>query len=191
VQSTPYPAFLRLEGRRVLVVGGGLVALEKAKGLSLAGARIAVVAPEVHPEIHPLADSVASRPFVANDLEGAWFVVAAATSDVNRTVKAAADARNVFVLAVDDPANGSAIGAARLRRGGITVALSSDGRAPALVALLRRALEHVIPDDVAAWVDLAEDARVAWKRDGVPPPHRRLLLLAALNDLYAGPEGGA
>jgi siroheme synthase-like protein len=182
----PYPIFMRLEGRVVLVVGAGEVALEKARRLALAGARLRVVAPEVHPALRGLADVIRTRPFADSDLDEAWLVVAAATADVNRAVKAAADARHLFVVAVDDPQNGSAIGAAELRKGNISVALSSNGRAPALVALLRRALERVIPEDVEAWVELAERARVAWKADSVPISLRRPLLLQALNDLYDG-----
>ena len=179
-----FPLFLRLEGRRVLVVGGGQVALEKALALRAAGASLFVVAPEVHADLATMADSVAVRPYADRDLDDVWLVVAAATSEVNRAVKVGADARRLFVVAVDDPENGSAIGAAQLRRGGITVALSSDGRAPALVALLRRALEQVIPEDVHAWLSLAEEARGTWKRVGVPIAERRPLLLRALNALY-------
>jgi siroheme synthase-like protein len=182
--QSAFPLFLRLEGRRVLVVGGGPVALEKARALHLVGARLHVVAPEVVFELRSLAESYAERPFEEGDVADAWLVVAAATAEVNRAVKVAADARHTFVVAVDDPDNGSAIGAAQLRRGGLTVAISSDGRAPALVALLRRALERVLPEDAAAWVALAERKRGSWKATGVPLADRRPLLLRALNALY-------
>jgi siroheme synthase-like protein len=184
-----FPLFLRLDGRRVLVVGGGAVAAEKAKALAEAGARLRVVAPVVHPELRDLAESVDERRFHEDDPGGAWLVVAAATPEVNRIVKAAADALSIFVLAVDDPLNGSAIGAARLQRGGLTVAISSNGRAPALVALLRRALERVIPDEVGAWVAIAAETRSEWKKTEVPMAERRPLLLRALNALY-GANGG-
>jgi siroheme synthase (precorrin-2 oxidase/ferrochelatase) len=64
------------------------------------------------------------------------------------------------------------------------LAISSDGRAPALVALLRRALERVIPDEMDSWVALAEESRAAWKAAEVPIGERRPLLLRALNALY-------
>jgi len=179
-----FPLFLRLEGRRVLVVGGGKVAFEKAEALGAAGARVRVVAPEVHPDFVRVADAIETRAFVEGDLEDAWLVMAAATAEVNRVVKRAADRHKVFVVAVDDVENCSAIGAAQLRRGGLTVAISSDGRAPALVALLRRALEEVIPEEVHSWVTLAEQSRTAWKSARVPISERRPLLLRALNALY-------
>jgi siroheme synthase-like protein len=179
-----FPLFLRLGARRVLVVGGGAVALEKARTLRAAGASVRVVAPVVHPDFAGLADVVETRPFADGDLDDAWLVIAAATPDVNRDVKRAADRRRVFVVAVDDVENCSAIGAAQLRRGGLTLAISSDGRAPALVALLRRALERLIPDEVDSWVALAEESRTAWKAKEVPIGQRRPLLLRALNALY-------
>lgn len=184
-----FPLFLHLEGRDVLVVGGGKVAHEKAAALSAAGARISVVAPEVCRELSALADTTAHRAFVDADVDGAWLVIAAATPAVNLEAKRAADARRVFVVAVDDLASCSAIGAAQLHRGGLTIAISSDGRAPGLVALLRRALEDVLPDDVAEWVGLAERLRVAWKSASVPLSDRRPLLLRALNSMYARAEG--
>jgi siroheme synthase-like protein len=183
-----FPLFLRLRGRRVLLVGGGSVALEKARALRLAGASVHVVAPEVHADLVHVADAIDARAFTATDLDDAWLAVATATPTVNRIVKLAADERRVFVVAVDDVDSCSAIGAAQLRRGGLTLAISSDGRAPALVALLRRALERVIPDDVHQWVLLAERSRSAWKSAEVPIAERRPLLLRALNALYEGRE---
>jgi len=187
-EAGAFPLFLRLAGRRVLVVGGGTVALEKARALRLAGARVRVVAPEVHAELSEVAAVIERRAFIDADVEDAWLVIAAATPEVNRAVGLASAERRIFVVAVDDLENCTAIGAAQLRRGGLTLAISSDGRAPALVALLRRALERVIPEEVSRWVELAERSRGAWKAARVPFEERRPLLLRALNALY---EGGA
>ena len=185
LDSRPYPLFLMLRGRRVLVVGGGVVAHEKAQTLHAAGARIHVVAPNVRPDLASLAETLDTRAFAPCDVDDAWLVVSAATPEVNRAAKRAADERRVFTVAVDDVASCSAIGAAHLERGGLTVAISSTGRAPALVALLRRALAAVIPDDIGAWVTIAEQSRTAWKAGGVPFVDRRPLLLRTLNEMYA------
>jgi uroporphyrin-III C-methyltransferase / precorrin-2 dehydrogenase / sirohydrochlorin ferrochelatase len=185
-----FPVFLDLRGRRVVVVGGGPVALEKARSLHEAGARLRVVSPNVHPELAPLAEEVRPHAFAEPDLDGAWLVIAAATKTVNAAVKNAGETRRLFVVAVDDPDNGSAIGAARFHKGGLTVAISSDGRAPGLVALLRRALDELIPDDASEWLDVAERARREWKADSVPIGRRRPLLLRALHALYDGAPGG-
>jgi uroporphyrin-III C-methyltransferase/precorrin-2 dehydrogenase/sirohydrochlorin ferrochelatase len=189
-----FPLFLKLAGRKVLVVGGGPVAAAKIAALREADAEIAVVAPEVVPEIGDLATAgkiaLLRRSFGAADLGGVWLVVAAATSEVNRTVAAAAESQRLFVLAVDDPTAASAYGAGTLRRGGVTVAVSTDGRAPALAGLLREGLEAVLPDDLEAWTAEAERQRARWRADGEPMAERRPLLLRALNAIYETKKNG-
>src|SRR5215471_225690 len=102
------PIFVTLAGRRVLLVGGGMVAAAKLRQLQAVGADVVVVAPSVHEDIVRSGILVARRPFEPVDLDGAWFVVAAATPEVNRAVASAAEERHVFVNAVDDPSNASA-----------------------------------------------------------------------------------
>ena len=183
--SELFPLFLRLEGRRALVVGGGAVAAQRVRQLAAAGARVVVVAPEVREEIAPHAAEVHARAFEESDLDGAWLAVAAATPAVNRAVSRAAEARRIFVNAVDDVASASAFSCGVVRRGGVVVALSTEGRAPALAGLLREALDALLPDDVERWTAEAERVRRAWKDAGVAMKERRPLLLRALNALYA------
>jgi uroporphyrin-III C-methyltransferase/precorrin-2 dehydrogenase/sirohydrochlorin ferrochelatase len=189
--STPsrpsvFPAFLKLAGRPVLVVGGGPVASSKLPALLEAGALVTVVAPEVRPEIEAAGVGVRRRRFAAEDLDGVWFVVAAATPEVNEQVARAAEERRVFVNAVDDPRRASAYLGGVVRRDGVTVAISTDGAAPALAGLLRESLDAVLPPDLPAWVAEARRLKTGWRRDGVPMAARRPLLLDALNRLYAG-----
>ncbi len=183
-RASLFPAFLKLAGRRVLVVGGGPVASSKLAALVGAGAVVHVVAPDVVAEIAALGVAISRRPFVDADLDDAWFVVAAATPEVNRRVADAAEPRRVFVNAVDDLASASAYLGGVVRKGGVTVAVSTDGRAPALAGLLREGLEAVLPDDLARWQSAAQAARLDWRRDGVPMEARRPLLLEAINGLY-------
>lgn len=179
------PIFVNLEGRRVVLIGGGPVAASKLTALLAAGADVCVIAPEVQPDIERAGVAVERREFAPSDLDGAWLVVAAATPAVNRAVADAAEGRQLFVNAVDDPSNGSAFLSGVVRRGGVTIAISTQGDAPGLTALLREALEMVLPDDLGAWVQEARRQRAAWRRDGVPMGERRPLLLEALNRLYA------
>src|SRR5262245_46555197 len=148
-----FPVFLKLEGRRVLVVGGGPVAAGKLRALLDAGAQVTVVAPRVVDAIASLANEleIERRPFEASDLDGAWYVVAAAPPEVNRAVAREADARGLFVNAVDDLENASAYMGAIVQRAGVTIALSTDGEAPALAGLMREALEALLPDDLDQW----------------------------------------
>jgi uroporphyrin-III C-methyltransferase/precorrin-2 dehydrogenase/sirohydrochlorin ferrochelatase len=171
----------------VVVVGGGPVAASKLQGLLDAGARVTVIAPEVVDEIRSHGVRVERRPFAPADLDGAWFVVAAATPAVNRAVAQAAEERHVFVNAVDDPPSASAYLGGVVRKAGVTFAISTDGRAPALAGLLREGLERVLPDDLDAWHERARAERDAWRRAGVPYAARRPRLLAALNEIYAAP----
>ena len=188
-QPALYPAFLKSAGRRVLVVGGGPVAASKLAALVAAGARVRVVAPEVTPEIDTYGVEIERRGFDAPDLDGVWFVVAAATPEVNRQVADAAESRHVFVNAVDDLASASAYLGGVVRKAGVTLAISTDGSAPALAGLLREGLEAVLPDDLEQWHDVARQARQDWKSAGVPMEARRPLLLDAINRLYAARRG--
>lgn len=179
-----YPVFLNLAGRRVVVVGGGPVAASKLERLLAEGALVTVVAPEVRPEIERSDVTVIRRAFRDEDLDGAWWVVAAAPPAVNRQVCAAAEQRRVYVNAVDDPRHATAYLGGVVRRDGVTVAISTDGRAPALAGLMREAIDAWLPDDLDRWLTAADDARRSWKRDGVPMERRRPQLLETLNRLY-------
>ncbi len=182
--SVLFPVFLKLNGRRVLVVGGGPVAAGKLRALVDAGARVTVVAPEVVDEIAAAPVTIERRPFSPADLDGAWLVVAAATPAVNAAVAACAEPRGIFVNAVDDVRNASAYLGGVVRRDGVTIAVSTDGAAPALAGLLREGLDAMLPPDLDAWMACAADARRAWIAEGVPMPERRPRLLDALVGLY-------
>ena len=179
-----YPVFLKLAGRKVLLVGGGPVAASKLDGLLAAGALVTVVAPEISPGIEREGVTLHRRGFQPDDLDGAWWVVAAAPPDVNRQVQAAAEKRRVFVNAVDDPAHGTAYLGSVVRRDGVTMAISTDGRAPAMAGLLREALDAWLPQDLERWMAAADEARREWKQAGVPMDRRRPMLLETLNRLY-------
>ena len=187
------PTFLKLGGRKVVLVGGGPVAAAKLSALVDAGAVVTIVAPALVPELRAAAEAagvrLCERGFAAADLEGAWFVVAAAPPEVNRQVLAAAEPRCLFVNAVDDPPAATAYAGAIVRKGPVTLAVSTGGLAPALAGLLREALAAVLPDELERWAEVAQAARAAWKRDGLPMSARRPLLLAKLNEIYAGADG--
>ncbi len=182
-----FPIFLKLAGRTVLVVGGGRVAATKLDGLLAAGAGVRVVAPYVGGELERLGVAIERRPFEPRDLDGVWLVVAAATPEVNRQVAAAAETRRVFVNAVDDPASASAYLGGVVRRAGVTVAVSTDGRAPALAGLLREGLDALLPEaELEQWLATAERERRAWRAQGTAMEKRRPLLLDALLRRHGG-----
>ena len=181
-----FPVFLKLEGRRVLVVGAGPVAAGKLRSLLDAGARVTVVAPQIVPEIEALVGEIEilRKAFEPRDLDGVWYVVAAAPPEINRAVAREAETRGLFVNAVDDMENATAYLGAIVQRCGVTLAISTDGEAPALAGLVREALEELLPDDLDRWMASAKDARRKWLAERVPMTERRPLLLQALNRLY-------
>ncbi len=183
-----FPVFLKLEDRAVLLVGGGQVAAARLPVLLASGASVTVVAPEVRDEVAAQPVRVEHRAFRPDDVDGAWLVVAAADRQTNRAVAEAAARRRVFVNAVDDVESASVYTGGVLRRGGVTVAVSTEGRAPALAGLLREALEALLPDDASAWVEVAARVRLEQRQAGVPMARRRPLLLRALDDLYSAPS---
>jgi uroporphyrin-III C-methyltransferase/precorrin-2 dehydrogenase/sirohydrochlorin ferrochelatase len=185
------PVFLKLAGRPVLVVGAGSVAVGKVESLLAAGAVVTVVAPDVRPEIGRLPVRVERRRFDEGDLDDAWFVVAAAPPDVNRSVAEAAEQRRIFVNAVDDPPNASVYFGGIVRKAGVTVAISTNGRAPAIAGLLRQGLERLLPDDLDEWMRIADVCRQEWLAARVPMEARRPRLLAAINARYAEQHAAA
>lgn len=183
---TLLPLFLKLEGRPVLIVGGGLVAASKVQTLVPTGARITVVAPEISEAITAAGVDTCRRPFQESDLDDVWFVVSAAPPDVNRAVSEAAVRRRIFVNAVDDPANATAYLGGVVRRSGVTLAISTDGRAPALAGLLREGLDDLLPADLDDWFETADMLKARWRSTGVPMAERRPQLAEAIAQRYCG-----
>ncbi|HRC61801.1 MAG: bifunctional precorrin-2 dehydrogenase/sirohydrochlorin ferrochelatase [Dehalococcoidia bacterium] len=166
-----YPIFVEMNGRSVLLVGGGHVALEKIGKLVQAGARVTVVAPELIAPIRAFIDrgdaSWRQRRYEPGDTEG-FDLVMVATDDgeVNSTVAAEARAAGIWVNAADDVRNCDFILPALAQRGTIAIAASTGGSSPALARWLRERLEEFLSDEVVALGDLLADVRrLARERD--------------------------
>ncbi len=136
----PYPAGLRLAGRRVVVVGGGKVAQRRVPALVAAGACVEVVSPETTPAVegHALSGEITWTPrrYASSDLDGAWYVVVATNvPEVNRQVSHDADERRVFCVRSDDAEAATAWTPAVGTHGPLTVAVlgSRDPRRSASV----------------------------------------------------------
>jgi len=162
--TAAYPVSLVLEGRRVLVVGGGRVATRRVADLLETGARVEIVAPVISREITAWAEeqrvAVALRPFEAGDATGAWLCVAA-TDDaaVNRAVVVAAEREHCYVSAAGDGSASSARPMAILRRGDLEVAVGTSGRAPAAAAWVCQQLATLIGPEYGILIDLVAEAR--------------------------------
>ena len=182
------PVFLDLKDKVVLVVGAGVVAARKIEELAPLGARLRVVAPRVEAAIEARANAgeltLERRGFEERDLEGAWFVLASTDDAVTqKRVADACEQARVFCIAVDDPPNASAYGGGVVRRGPVTIAISTSGEAPALARLLREVLEQVLPDE--GFVDAARALREKWKADKTPMGSRFGELVQAFKERSA------
>ncbi len=173
-QEPLFPIFLRLAGRLVVVIGGGAVGRRKAAALRRAGARVRLVCPE-RPEDAGEVEWVAA-PYSPEHLEGAVLVFAAATPEVNARVVADARARGVWVNAASAPEEGNFFLGAALRRGGLVLAVSTAGAAPALARAVRDRLEAEFEETFAAWVDLLAEMR-SEARARIPDASRRREIL--------------
>jgi siroheme synthase-like protein len=171
VDPPAYPVNLLLEGRRVLVVGGGMVALEKVSGLLAAGAVVHLISPEVVPDLEALPITVERRRYERGDVEG--FRLAVACTDdpaANQAVHDDAEARDIWVNAADDPERCSYTLPARLDRGRLLVTVSTSGRSPAFTSWLRDQLAEVVGPEHEALLELLADHRAALAEAGVRPP---------------------
>ncbi len=145
-----YPLGLRLDGLRVLVVGGGVVASRRVPALLAAGARVVIVSPELTPALRDLADAGRVqwqvRRFVASDVDGAWLVqVAVDDPAAAAAVSAAADERRVFCVRADDRAAATAWTPAVTRHGPVTVAVLGGGE-PRRAMAIRDAIREGLVD---------------------------------------------
>ncbi len=155
-----YPVSLVVAGRRCVVVGGGTVAARKVAALLDAGADVVVVAPEVCAEIRAMPVRVEERPYTAGDLDRAWLAIAATDDrDINRQVHADGRHARVWVNAADDPAACAFTLPAVLRRGPVSVAVSTGGHSPALAGWLRDQIAAQFGPEIGRLAELLSEAR--------------------------------
>ena len=155
-----FPVFFDLAGQRVLIVGGGEVALRKISLLERTGASITVVAPDVAPEIMARASAgqlkLVVGEFAADDLDGARLVIVATSRRaVNRWIAKLSESRNIPVNVVDDREASRFIVPAIIDRDPVLVAISTGGTSPVLARRLRERLEAMIPKrigELASWL---------------------------------------
>ena len=164
-----FPLFANLNGRKVLVVGGGTVAERKAHALLDAGARVDLVAPVLTPQLRAWADQgrleLRAARFAAEQLDDVFLAVAATDSHAtNQAVYEAAEARRKLVNVVDNPALCSYIVPSIVDRSPVQIAISSNGTAPVLIRQIRQQLETLIPQKLGNMASIAGRWREAVKK---------------------------
>lgn len=160
------PVALLLEGKRALVVGGGSVAARKVAALVEAGALVTVIAPELAPDF-PAPLEHFPRRFEANDCQGFALVFAATNvREVNRRVADEAKAHGIPVNDASDPLGSDFHTQAVVRRGPITVGVSTDGESPVVAAQLKRQIEAAIGPEWEQMFALASEFDVPKEQRG-------------------------
>jgi len=160
-----YPICLvGLETRRAVVVGGGVVAARKVAALLEAGAQVTVISPDLALALTALAAerriAAIVRPYRDGDLTGAFLAIAAAGDPaVNEAVWREAERLGCLVNVVDDPAHSHFIMPAVVRRGEVTIAVSTGGASPALARRLRQKLEAEIGPEYGILAEILAELR--------------------------------
>jgi len=152
------PVFLKLDGRRCLLVGAGAVALDKIGSLLKTGLLLRVVAPHAKPAIRDLAIEGRlewiERPFELSDLDDNFLVIAATDSvEVNAAVYQDAVARGILANSVDDPPHCDFYFGSVVSRGALQIAISTTGESPAVAQQLRREIDEQLPQDLGPWLE--------------------------------------
>ncbi len=170
--SPYYPVLLNIQDKKCLIIGGGEVALRKAKTILEHGANVVSVSTAFCAEMKALAKHHAiktiCRDYQPGDLDDAYMVIAA-TDDARVNEKVAADARKkkMLVNVVDKPDISDFIVPSYFRRGDIIVAVSTSGKSPALSRKIKSELAEEFKPEYAQLAVIASDVRNELKRNGV------------------------
>ena len=152
-----FPMFVDLAECSGLIVGGGTVALRKVEKLLPYGPRLTVVAPTLLPELFHFPIHTVCRAFCSDDLTGADFVIAASDDrEVNRTVAALCRERGIPVNAVDDKQACTFLFPALVRRGELSVGISTGGSSPTAAVWLKEQISALLPprlDEILLWLE--------------------------------------
>ena len=159
-----YPVSLNLTERATVVIGGGAIAEGKVRGLLEADAHVTLIAPEVTPALGELAAerkiTWEQRSYQQGDLQGAALVISATDErEVNHRVWEEARERGILINVVDDPPYCDFIAPAIVRRGDISLSISTNGKMPALAAHLRRELEKSFGEEYTRLLELTTPMR--------------------------------
>jgi precorrin-2 dehydrogenase/sirohydrochlorin ferrochelatase len=176
-----FPMFVKLEGRRVLVVGAGSVGETKIENLLATDAAVRVVAPKATPRVRDWAREGriewVAREYTPADFGGAFLVIAATGSAaLHDEIYAEAKSRGVLCNAVDEPQRCDFYFPAVVRRGELQIAISTGGLSPALAQRLRRELEQQFGPEWEEWVAQLGRTRDELQSIPMPPDQRKRLL---------------
>jgi len=162
--NTYYPIYVQLREQTCVVIGGGKIAEGKVDGLLAAEAKVTVIAPDLTPHLHQLLEekriTYLARTYQPGDLSGAFLIICATDqAEINHQVWQEADANHQLVNVVDDTPRCNFIAPSILRKGDLTIAISTSGKAPALAVRLKERFQREIGPEYARFLELAGELR--------------------------------
>ena len=180
MMKSGYPVILRLEGKIVVIVGGGKVAERKVDGLLGTGASVVVVSPEATDEIRRLSCEGRiiwkQKSFSGSDIADAFLIFAATNSrEVNQLIQESAGAHQLVTIA-DDPDGSNFHVPAHVQRGSLSIAISTGGASPTLARQIREHLEQQFDDSYEDYLVFLASKRKWILREVANPSLKRKLL---------------
>lgn len=162
--NTYYPVYIQLREQPCVVVGGGKIAEGKVEGLLAVQAKVTVIALDLTSHLQSLVEqkqiNYISRKFQPGDLTGAFLVICATDqAEINRQVWQEATANHQLVNVVDDTPRCNFIAPSILRKGDLTIAISTSGKAPALAVRLKERLQQELGPEYERFLELAGELR--------------------------------
>jgi precorrin-2 dehydrogenase/sirohydrochlorin ferrochelatase len=180
--NSNYPIMLNLEGKKVVIVGGGKVAERKVTGLLGTGSHITVISPNTTDELKRLAGCLRiewiEKSFSKEDLDGA-FLIFAATNDneVNQYIKMAARDQQLVTIA-DDPEGSDFHVPSHIQRGRLSIAVSTGGASPTLARKIREQLEQQFDEGFEEYLEFLFSARQRVLKEVKDATRKRKMLSA-------------
>lgn len=188
-----YPFMINIEGKKIVVIGGGKVAAKRVHSLLRWQPHITIVSPNLHESLHEVIDShdnvrYYERSFQSSDVEQAFLVIAATNdSTINQIVKDSCHS-NQLINIVDDPAGSSFHFPAFYEKNDITVAVSTNGTSPSLGVQLRDEFAAIIEELEPQYITFLKEFRAAIKCSELSPIDKRYWLKEVLKDEYRHSE---
>jgi len=162
--NTYYPVYIEMRAQPCTVIGGGKIAEGKVDGLLAVQAQVTVIAPELTQHLQQLAEqkqiTYIPRKYQPGDLTGAFMVICATDqAEINHQVWQDSSANHQLVNVVDDTPRCNFIAPSILRKGDLTIAISTSGKAPALAVRLKERFQRELGPEYERFLELAGELR--------------------------------
>lgn len=187
-----FPFFMEIEGANGLIVGGGRVALRKAIKMLPYGSKLTVIAPELLPEFYELKVTVINRAFCDGDItpELAFVIAACDDEERNRRIFELCREMDIPVNVVDQPELCTFLFPSLIKRGKLSVGISTSGASPSAAVWLRKEIEKLLPEDMEQILDWLKEQRTAVKEQIADEEERSRCLKQLFTQCMEGSAAG-